>query len=421
MCLWNRQFNSLFRSTYTSLIDHIGNLPTLINNHINIPIITTRENKILLEPLLLDGSYIMDRNINAMIKQKYKVRPLYTESDVYLLIKNIEEKSMYEVHKLNDNVSYKFISSGHILGGCQLVLYIKTLSGNIKKIHISSDLGSDFNKAPFVKNKDEVDSSSVSIIEGTYNTPLRGFENKKQVSKERDKLIKIIKDGLEKNKRILFPAFAQSRTQNLMIFLYESFKNDDLFNTKIYIDGKLCHAITNAYMEILDKEDKEYFKEVLKWENFIYIKDYEMSLNVATNKEKKIIISGGGMASQGRVINHLKTMIEDRNSIIIFCGFCGEGTIGKEIQRKDNKTVKVDGLEYKKKCKVYVMETWSSHIMCKENIQYMSKIKTPLILIHHSDNEGKYKFRDMAEIELRHKCNSAKVTCVDEDNSIFFI
>lgn len=402
-------------------LDHIGNLPSLINNHISVPLITTRENRLLLEPLLLDGAYIIERNMKALQKQKYKVEPLYSESDVYLLMNNVIDKETHQIHKLNDRVSYKFINSGHILGGCQLILYIKTLSGNTKKIHITSDLGSSYNKSPFVLERDYVKSSSVSIVEGTYNDLDRGFKSKKQVEKERIKLKEIIKKELSKNKRILFGAFAQSRTQNLMMYLYECFKDDSNFDTKIYIDGKLCHSITNAYLEILQGEEKEYFRKVLNWKNFIYVKDYQDSLSVATNNEKKIVISGGGMYTQGRILNHLKTMVEDKDSTIIMVGYCGIGTIGRELQRKDNKTIKIEGLEYKKKCKIYEMNTWSSHIMANENIDFMCNINTPLILIHHSDEDGKYKFRDTIEDELRDKGNSAKIIAVDENNSVFFI
>lgn len=401
-------------------IDHVGLLPSLVSNHINIPIITTHDNRELLEPLLLDGSYIMDRNVKALNKKKYKIEPLYTESDVYLTMNNIVEKATNEVHVLNDRVSYKFINSGHILGSCQLVLYIKTLSGNIKKIHITSDLGSDYNKAPFVQDKEIVTSSTVSIFEATYNNFDRGFKSKKEVEKERIKLINLIKEELNKNKRILIGCFAQGRSQNMQIFLYEAFKDDPTFDIPIYVDGKLCLQINNAYQNILKDKEKDYFREVLSWKNFIYINDYEKSLNVALNRDKKIILSGGGMFTQGRILNHLKTMVEDRDSTIITVGYCGEGTIGREIQRDDNKTIKIEGLEYKKKCKVYQMRTWSSHIMAEENIKYMSQVRTPLIIIHHSD-DGKYEFRNKAEEELRKKNNSAKVVCADDDNSIFYI
>ena len=102
-------------------LDHIGNIPTLISNHISVPLITTRENRLLLEPLLLDGAYIIERNMKALQKQKYKVEPIYNESDVYLLMNNVIEKEMHKVYKLNDRVSYEFVNSGHILGGCQLI------------------------------------------------------------------------------------------------------------------------------------------------------------------------------------------------------------------------------------------------------------------------------------------------------------
>lgn len=401
-------------------IDHVGLLPSLVANNINIPIFTTHENRELLEPLLLDGSHIIDRNVKTLNKKKYKVEPLYTESDVYLTMNNVEEKEINEIHTLNNRVQYEFINSGHILGSCQLLLYIKTLSGNIKKIHITSDLGSNYNKSPFVVGKDIVKSSTVSIFEATYNDFNRGFKSKKEVEKERKELINIIKGELNKNKRILMGCFAQSRSQNMQIFLYEAFKDDPNFDTPIYVDGKLCLEMNNVYQNILKDKEKEYFKEVLNWKNFVYINDYEKSLNTALNRDKKIILSGGGMFTQGRILNHLKTMVEDKNSTIITVGYCGEGTIGREIQRTDNKTIKIEGLEYKKRCKVYRMNTWSSHIMAEENIKYMSQINTPFIIIHHSDN-GKYEFRDIAEQELRNKNNSAKIVCADSKNSIFFI
>ena len=363
----------------------------------------------------------MNRSVKALTNKKYKVEPLFTESDVYLTMNNVIEKSVGEMHKLNERVSYQFVNAGHILGSTQLILYVKSLSGNIKKIHVTSDLGSRYNQAPFVKDKEIVNSSSVSIFEATYNDLNRGFKSKKEVEKERVKLINLIKKELSKNKRILIGCFAQSRSQNMQVFLFEAFKDDPNFDTPIYVDGKLCLEINNCYQEILTDEDKEYFKTVLSWKNFQYIDSYEKSLNTAVNKDKKIVLVGGGMLTQGRCINHLKTMVEDKNSIIITAGYCGNGTIGFELQRDDNKCVKIEGLEYNKKCKVYKMSTWSSHIQADENIKYMSQIKTPLIIIHHSDEENKYKFRDIAEEELRKRNNSAKIVCADNDNDTFFI
>jgi hypothetical protein len=51
----------------------------------------------------------------------------------------------------------------------------------------------------------------------------------------------------------------------------------------------------------------------------------------------------------------------------------------------------------------------------------MAQIKTPLIVLNHSDEENKYEFRDIVEEQLRSKNNSAKVVCASDKNNIFFV
>lgn len=97
------------------------------------------------------------------------------------------------------------------------------------------------------------------------------------------------------------------------------------------------------------------------------------------------------------------------------------GTIGNSLQNPLIKEVKIEGMSYRKRCKIYQMHTWSSHIQAEENIKYMSQIKTPLIVLNHSDEDNKYEFRDIVEEELRQRNNSAKVVCASETENIWFI
>lgn len=405
-----------------SHVDHIGNLPSLIPNGFKGRIISNYENSKLLEPILVDAAYIHNKNVKAINSKKHSIEPLYTESDVYLTMNRIDDYEMNKIHKLTEELSFQFVAAGHILGSCQLILYIKSPSGQVKKIHITSDLGSDYNKQPFVTTKDIVTSSSVSIFEATYNQLDRGFNSKKEVEMERNKFKEFIKSELKNRRSILIGVFAQARQQYMMEFLYRTFKDDETFNYNIYIDGVLGLSLNNIYQSILEGEDKEYWKEILSWKNFCFVSGYEKTMEVALNKdETRIILSSSGMFSNGRVVNYVKTMIENPKCSIVLCGYQSEGTVGSQIQRSDNKTVKIDGLEYKKRCNVYQMSTWSSHIMPMENIKYMSQINTPLIILHHSDSENKYSFRDTIEKELRSRNNSAKVVCADNSNNIFYI
>ena len=290
--------------------DHIGNLPSLIPNGFTGRIISNPENAKLLEPILVDGAYIMSKNVKAINSKKHNVEPLYTESDVYLTMNRVDEYSMNQIHKLTEELSFQFVSAGHILGSCQLILYIKSPSGQVKKIHITSDLGSDYNKQPFVKPKDIVTSSSVSIFEATYNQLDRGFNSKKEVEMERNKFKEFIKSELKNRRSILIGVFAQSRQQSMMEFLYRTFKEDETFNYNIYVDGVLGLSLNNIYQSILEGEDKEYWKEILSWKNFCFVSGYEKTMEVALNKdETRIILSSSGMFSNGRVVNYLKTMV----------------------------------------------------------------------------------------------------------------
>lgn len=401
--------------------DHIFNMPALIPQGFKGRVISTSVNKELMLPMLLDAAFIMSKNVKSINSKKHNIEPLYTESDVYLLMNRTDCYKTHEIHKLTDEISFQFVNAGHILGSCQLILYIKTPTGQIKKIHVTSDLGSGYNKQPFVAEKDIVTSSNISFFEATYNDLNRGFKSKKEVDKERKQFKEYIKKELLNKRNILIGVFAQARQQSMQVFLYEAFKDDETFNYPIYIDGVLGHSMSNAYLSVLEGEEKDYWREVMSWKNFHYVNSFENSQSVALNKsEPKITISSGGMYSNGRVLNHLKTHVEDRNSNIVICGYQAEGCIGHELQRKEAKTVKIEGLEYNKKAKIHQLKTWSSHIQADENINYMSQLHSQCLVLHHSD-ENKYKFRDIVEEELRKRNNTTKVICADEKNNIFYV
>jgi len=402
--------------------DHVGNLPSLIPNGFDGKLISNEANAKLLTPILLDGAFIMNKNTRAINSKKHNIEPLYTEEDVYLLMNKCETYSMNEIHKLDDIVSFQFVNAGHILGSCQLILYIKTPTGQVKKLHFTSDLGSVYNQQPFVPQKDIVTSSNFSMVEATYNSLDRGFKSKKECDKEREEFKKFILSELKNKRSILLGVFAQARQQTMMEFLYRNFKDDKDFNYNIYVDGVLGLNLNNVYLQVLEGEDKKYWQEIMSWSKFQYIGSYEKSMEVACNKnEVKIILSSSGMFSNGRIVNHVKAMIENPNCTFVLAGYQGEGTTGYELQRTDATEVKVEGMYYRKKCKIYQMSTWSSHIQAQENINYMAQIKTPLIVLNHSDEENKYEFRDIVEEQLRSKNNSAKVVCASDKNNIFFV
>ena len=381
----------------------------------------TYENKELLQPLLLDGAYILQRNCKVLENKKYKVTPLYTEQDVFRMLNKTEIYNKEEIYKLNEYVSFRFLPNNHIVGATSIELFFKMPSGTVKKIFYSGDIGSPNNQQPFCEETKGVNKANLVITEATYSDLNRCY-SKNDVKKERMQMVKDIKKELNNGNSILFPAFAMSRTQNLLYFLYNEFHEDENFNTPIYLDGKLSHEMNNVYRYIIkNKEEKELFEKILSWEKLHFVNSYDDSLILANRKElQKIVISSAGMCNVGRIQNHLMANVENEKYTIMFIGYCAESTIGGQLLRSDVKEVKIEGMTYRKRAKIIRYKTWSSHIQGNELIKVLKGINTNLIVLHHSD-DNKYKFRDIIEEELRLNNNSTKVMCADKNNNIFFI
>ena len=96
----------------------------------------------------------------------------------------------------------------------------------------------------------------------------------------------------------------------------------------------------------------------------------------------------------------------------------------KIIERKENWGVEkseIEGMSYKKNATIIRYKTWSSHIQGLELIKMLKGINTNLIILHHSDCESKYDFRDFMEEDFRLSGISTKIVCADENNKLFFI
>ena len=92
--------------------------------------------------------------LNSQYGTKYK--PLYTMDDVKKTLEHTIEKPVGEVVYIDDTLSFKYVPSGHLLSGCQLILYLT--EGNTKKsILVTSDIGSDKVKNRYVGQLERVE------------------------------------------------------------------------------------------------------------------------------------------------------------------------------------------------------------------------------------------------------------------------
>lgn len=404
-------------------IDHIGNLCASVPNGFKGKIYSSKETLAISEKLLLDCSFIHERNIKDLNKGKKNHEKLYDEGDVYLAIDKFQDIPTNEIVKINEYISIKLLNNSHCFGANQIEIFIRKPSNHIVKILYTSDLGSKHNVdfQPFVIKNELCNKADIVIMESTYGN--RESFTKEQCITERKDLLKNIKEVIGRGNRCLIPCFSFQRSQMAMCMLYEEFKDVDLGNTIIVVDSRLTNEINNVFMNILEDEQREYFKEVLNWERFKFITSFKDTEKLMARKSQPmIIISSSGMCDNGHAKSWASSLLTNKNDVIFFIGYCGGHTLGNKIQNTDTKTVTIDGVVCPKRCKIIVYKTFSSHAQQSDLLEYIKHLNIgKYILLHHGSKEAKEGLKYLAEEETRKIGKTSKIIIIDKNNDTFSI
>jgi len=391
-----------------SHIDHMGLLPKLIKYGFNGKIITTDITAKLLKPMLKDSANIIRKDAEYISKKRGKdFEPLYNEDDVYSTLNLVESYDYGIIHKLDDNTSFRFLHNSHIIGACQLELFLKTSTGHIEKILYTSDLKGSQNKNYYVEDTEYCIKANIVISECTYGADEKNIKTDR--NKDLEKIKTVVNQVCLMDKgRILIPVFSLSRAQQILTDLYMLYGNDIDFNIPIIVDSPLIWEIIKVYKESLQGEHRELLEKVCNWENVRFIKDYNESKNCVSDNTSKIILSSSGFLLKGRSVNYLKELISDIKSHILFVGYSPEGSIAYKI-KNGQKFITIEGKSYKNKCSITVLNSFSSHIGQIELLNYLKGISADKIYLVHSETVSKLRFKELLEEELNRLCKSSKV------------
>lgn len=391
--------------------DHFFRTPMLYTNGCKANVYMFNGSYGIAEKMLNDCAYINERDAELLSKQEEKFyKPLFIKDDVNNVLNHIVEYPMHEVIKIDDELSFEFISSGHLFGGVQIILYI-TLGNRTESICYSGDIGNPNVDNRFVGQLERIHKCSCFIGETTYGNRQDLKVTEKERKNDLDKLKTIIDTQIIQMKgKVIIPTFSQSRCQQLALMIYQLYKNDDKFNCKVYIDSPLSINIFKEYQKVLTGRDKEEFDELLKWDKLVFVKESEDSKALVSSKEQCCVLSSSGMCQSGRIRHHLKANVGNPNATILFCGYSTEGSLSSMLRDNKRKTIEIDGKEYVIRCSSYSLKSMSGHAMFNTLIDYYSSIVTPRIILHHGDTESKMSVQKTLQKTFENKCVTTKVS-----------
>lgn len=375
-------------------IDHCGRLPKLVKDGFKGNIYCTPATRSLALIMLLDSAKIQQADFEfeqKWAKKKDKKiqfhEALYETADVYETVAQMISVGYNRKHLIHPNVHIEFRDAGHILGSASISLIIKLPDGSIKKIGFTGDIGRP--DRPILKDPVKMDPMDIVISESTYG-------NKKHLSQssEYDKFLHIIKDTcVDKNGKLLIPAFSLGRTQEIVYMLNRMSTEGKLPQIPVYVDSPLSVNATRIFRmhpECYDEETKDFItfdSDPFGFNGLTYITDVNQSKALNTSSEACIIISSSGMATAGRIRHHIFNNIENQQNTILIVGYCAPGTLGS-ILKDGIEVLKMYGEHKIVRAEVEIMDSFSAHGDQDEMFEFLSnQINSveKLFLVHGND------------------------------------
>lgn len=384
-----RKLNTLFLTH--AHIDHSGRIPRLVRDGFQGKIITSPPTAELCEVLLMDSAHIQEMDAGWQTRKNKRkalkeVLPLYTQEDVEASLKLFEPVERDQIMEVQPGISARLRNAGHILGSSILELWIEQDERNIKVV-FSGDLGK--RDQLIVKDPHEIFDADYVFLESTYGNRLhRSFEESKK------ELLEAIDHSVEKGEKIIIPAFAVERTQEILYVLGEFHRSGRLPDIPIYLDSPLAIQAT----KIFRKNKKYYDEETLDivergydpfdMPNLRFTESTKESMDINEQSGSAIIIAGNGMCTAGRIKHHLKHNLWREGASIVIIGFQAQGTTGRRIV-DGAKQVRIFRENVAVKARVFTIGGFSAHADQKDLLEWVGHFESnPSIFLVHGESKA---------------------------------
>ncbi|MBN2044843.1 MAG: MBL fold metallo-hydrolase [Anaerolineales bacterium] len=375
-------------------IDHSGNLPNLVSNGFDGPIYATESTVYLCELMLMDSAHIQESDVQYINSRREKqgrslVEPLYTAEDAKLAISKFVKRRYEQPFEVIPGVTATFVEAGHILGSAAIILDVDE-NGQKNRLWFSGDIGR-FGM-PILKDPVLPYDADYLIMESTYgDRPHPPYQN------ACEELKFVLSRTLNRGGKVIIPAFAVGRTQELVYAIHKMMDAGDIPAVPVYVDSPLAVNVTDVFRRRREDFDKEAIEMVrnspqqaaLGFDRLTYIRSVEESKALNRRDDPMIIISASGMVEVGRVLHHLRHNIHDPKNTLLIVSWQAPHTLGRRLV-EGAKEVKIYGEVYENRISVESIQGFSAHAGQDLLVEYAMQLKGRVkdIFLVHGEERG---------------------------------
>ncbi|WNK21230.1 MBL fold metallo-hydrolase [Halomonas piscis] len=406
-------------------IDHVGRLPYLLAAGFSGPIICSKPTAELL-PLVLEDALKIGFTRNRALIERFVDR-------VRELTVALGYRRWHDV--VNDAglaLRVKLKRAGHILGSSYVEVAVNDKThgdkgpGQRHRVVFSGDLGAPH--SPLLAAPRSPYGADVLVLESTYGN--RHHEGRRERSQA---LERAIEQALENRGTVIIPAFSIGRTQALLYELegiVHRYKTRaaqagrlDWSALEIIVDSPLAARFTRVYRRLAPYWDAEAQRRLrsgrhpLSFAGVYTVDDHaehEQTVKyLAQSGRPAVVIAASGMCAGGRVVNYLRAMLGDPRHQVLFVGYQGAGTPGRDIQRYGpaGGYVVLDGERIDIRAGVTTISGYSAHAGCDDLLRFVRRMRRwpGEIRLVHGDDHARRALKQELEAMAQKRGENARV------------
>lgn len=354
-------------------IDHSGYIPLLIKNGFRGRVFASEPTVELCKILLPDSGYLQEEDAKYATRKGFSKHgtalPLYTYADAIHALNYFQAIPNGNAVKLDDNTSVQLVKAGHILGARFLQVTIQ--NGSRYRILFAGDIGrydSLIANAPA-----PIAETDYLVLESTYG------DRSHPVEDVFSRIAEIVNDAVKNGGKVLIPAFAVGRTQDILYILKKLCETKRIpFDIPIYLNTPLGIDATSIYLRFASEHriHNGHGHSLFQAPNIYYVHDMEASKRLNSSEGPAIIIAGSGMITGGRILHHLKAFAGDPATHLIIVGYQADGTRGRALL-EGAKSIKIHGQPISVRCHIDHIDSLSAHGDVDDIMQWLRQFNRP--------------------------------------------
>lgn len=350
-------------------LDHAASLPYFLEKTtFKGRVFMTHATKAIYKLLLSDYVKVSKVSVEDM---------LFDEQDILRSMDKIEVIDFHQTLEVN-GIRFWCYTAGHVLGAAMFMVDIAGV-----RVLYTGDYSREEDRHLRAAELPQF-SPDVCIIESTYGVQLHQPRNIRE-----KRFTDVIHSTVSQGGRVLIPAFALGRAQELLLILDEYWSSHpELHNVPIYYASPLakrCMAVYQTYINAMNERIRNQFANSNPFD-FKHISPLK-SIDEFNDVGPSVVMASPGSLQSGLSRQLFDKWCAEKKNACVIPGYVIEGTLAKTIINEPKEVTLMNGLTAPLNMQVHYI-SFSAHADCAQTTTFLEELMPPnIILVHGEANE----------------------------------